>query len=59
MMEEYALRQDAETFNRREEDRLQLLLRYKYMADPEEMEYWAKYWAEKETRFEKEINEPF
>jgi hypothetical protein len=38
---------------------LQLSLRHKYMADAEEMEYWAAYFGDTNTVIEPETNEPF
>lgn len=50
---------DSETYRRREEEKLQLLLRYKYIADPEEMEYWATLTPSEEFKPIPESDEPF
>ena len=51
--------QDSESYRLREEERLQLLLRYKYMADPEEMEYWASLEPSPGFELMPELDEPF
>ena len=51
--------QDPEAFKRREEEALQITLRCKYMADPEEMEYWASLEPSPEFEPLTESDEPF
>jgi hypothetical protein len=63
-MDEYALLKkpvfhEAGLRARLQEGTLQMELRYKYMADSEEMEYWRSVFGENKVELEPESDLPF